>query len=410
MPAERHDGSGRPIRGREDSSWLRAIAPLYRPAVRVETTGGKAEWQSRRSSEMIYRSWWSLQACYEQGLPAAKALRDTWLGEFQQICDGRQGRARKNAALALRTSFLTLPPGEFFMGSRSDRPRQQNELREMLEQMLADAPPNGHAEFVTAMLDSLPFYGSAGQRQKAELFQSLMSVLVAGSADIADSFNTDETPRSNPQVIGGFQLSRQPVSNGWVRLYATGHGLAPAEYHSAYKGFSPSGKHPAIFVSWYDAWAMATWCHWDGLSCRLPYENEWEYAAKFGQADPWQNYWWGEEYEKSRCNGRNDEGTTTVPDPAHASEATQALDREQHQKSLGLMDLLGNVLEWTGDRYRSVYERDDDDLSICQPAVSRVLRGGAFDSDADNCRSAYRSHGHPADTNNNDGVRLARAE
>ncbi|MFN7769051.1 MAG: NACHT domain-containing protein, partial [Planctomycetaceae bacterium] len=83
MPAESRDNSGRPIRGRNNTSWLRAIAPLYRPAKKVKTGWFRSEWRSQRSSEMIYRSWWSLQACYEQGLPAAKALRDTWLGEFQ---------------------------------------------------------------------------------------------------------------------------------------------------------------------------------------------------------------------------------------------------------------------------------------------------------------------------------------
>jgi formylglycine-generating enzyme required for sulfatase activity len=155
---------------------------------------------------------------------------------------------------------------------------------------------------------------------------------------------------------------------------------------------------------------MAKWCHWEGVSCRLPFENEWEYAAKFGQADPWQNYWWGEEFEKSRCNARNDEGKTTVPDPAHASPATQALDRQQHQQSLGLMDLLGNVWEWTTDQYQAAYERNDDDLFICKPAVSRVLRGGAFYINADNCRSAFRIRGLPAITYSIEGVRLARAE
>jgi len=41
--------------------------------------------------------------------------------------------------------------------------------------------------------------------------------------------------------------------------------------------------------------------------------------------------------------------------------------------------------------------------------VARVLRGGAFNNNADNCRSAYRNHRHPANTNNNVGVRLASA-
>ena len=412
MPAERHDASGRPIRGREESSWLRAIAPLYRPAARVETAGGKIEWQSRRSSEMIYRSWWSLNACCDAGLATARTLRDTWLGEFQQICDGGQDPPRQEAALALRDSFLALPPGEFFMGSPAHKQGMPPDQRARWQRWIDQQPRDRPEEKVQAELNQWAWRGRAGQQWQEARRQLLLRALSEQSVDVLAQawYPHDETPRSNPQQIGGFQLSRQPVSNGWLRLFATGHGLPPAEYHQAYRTCSPSTQHPAIYVSWYDAWAMAKWCHWEGVSCRLPFENEWEYAAKFGQADPWQNYWWGEEFEKSRCNARNDEGKTTVPDPAHASPATQALDRQQHQQSLGLMDLLGNVWEWTTDQYQAAYERNDDDLFICKPAVSRVLRGGAFYYLAGFCRSAYRNHWHPANASGSGGVRLARAE
>lgn len=41
--------------------------------------------------------------------------------------------------------------------------------------------------------------------------------------------------------------------------------------------------------------------------------------------------------------------------------------------------------------------------------TDRVYRGGSWDNDARNCRSAYRNRRHPDDRNSNLGLRLAAA-
>jgi formylglycine-generating enzyme required for sulfatase activity len=413
MPAERHDSSGRPIRGREDSSWLRAIAPLYRPAVKVKTDWFRYEWQSRRSSEMIYRSWWSLNAYCDEGIASALALRDNWLGEFQQICEKRQGSSRQKAANHLRHSFLRLPSGKFLMGSPVAKQGMKPHDRAIWQETIDQARTEKRQIVVESVLDRFTWFGKLGRKEKKKFEETIHEAVSIGCVDVlADAWSpANETPEKNPQIVQAFNLSRQPVLNAWYRLYATGHGLFPVENLKAYGHYSESTDHPAIFLTWYDGWAFATWCHWNGVSCRLPFENEWEYAAKYGQEDPWQNYWWGEEFDKSRCNARNDMGTTTIPDAAHASEATRALDLQQHQQCLGVMDLLGNVWEWTADRYRPAYACNENDLKSCFPSVLRVLRGGAFyDVVDDSCRSAYRLPWNPGDTDQHCGVRLARSE
>jgi len=294
------------------------------------------------------------------------------------------------------------------MGSPVEKQGMPADVRAKWQRWLDAAPPDKHETYVVALLDQITFRGAEGKRQRDGLEAILLKVLSGGGVDVLANamYPGDETPVQNPQLVGRFELSRQPVSNDWYRLYAPGHGLPPADYHAAYARFSPSGAHPVVYLTWFDAWAFAQWCHWDGRSCRLPFENEWEYAAKFGQADPWQDYWWGPDYDQAFCNARNDVGQTTVPDAAHASAATKRLD----PLGQGLMDLSGNVWEWCADVYRPQYAREDQDLHICHYAVSRVLRGGAFRNGAGDGRSAFRNRRSPASTDCDIGVRLARAE
>jgi formylglycine-generating enzyme required for sulfatase activity len=408
MPAETEDSARNMVRGRDPTSWLRAIAPLYQPAREVETAPGQTTWQARRSSEMIYRSWWGLQTYCDQNVAAALQLRNGWLGEFEQIRNSANDPARREAAQALRDSFVRLPGGEFLMGSPPEKQGMPAEQREHWQRWLAAAPASGHEAYAKAEVEGWVWRGAVGQREKAVRLRLLQQALAEDSVDVLANawYPGDETPVETTQTLGRFEMSRQPVSNAWYRLYAPGHGLSPADYHAAYARFSPSGAHPAIYLTWFDAWAFAQWCHWEGRSCRLPFENEWEYAAKFDQADPWQDYWWGPDYDGRYCNAENAVGTTTVPDPAHASAATKRLD----PLGLGLMDLSGNVWEWCADVYRPQYQRHDADMNTCQYSVSRVLRGGAFLSGADDCRSACRYLRAPAGTDGIDGVRLARAE
>jgi iron(II)-dependent oxidoreductase len=98
------------------------------------------------------------------------------------------------------------------------------------------------------------------------------------------------------------------------------------------KGRPPRGKenHPVVYVSLDDARAYARWA-----GKRLPSEIEWQYAA---QGTDGRKYPWGMIFDSTKCNvGR---GLTTPVDAFPGGKSP-----------FGVMDLVGNVWQLTGDVY-----------------------------------------------------------
>lgn len=163
------------------------------------------------------------------------------------------------------------------------------------------------------------------------------------------------------------------------------------------------GKRPVINVSWHDAQGYVKWLS-DKTSkrYRLSSEAEWEYAAKAGLQT---RYWWGDDIGKNNANckdcGNQWDGKQTVPVGSFKANA------------FGLYDTAGNVWEWTQDCWHHNYanaptdgsawlEKDEGDCK------GRVVRGGSWDYDPLNLRSAGRGRYGTDDMNNNLGFRVAR--
>lgn len=124
----------------------------------------------------------------------------------------------------------------------------------------------------------------------------------------------------------------------------------------------PEGEaeHPVGGVSWDDAVA---YCEWrDG---RLPTEAEWELAARGqdGLLYPWGN----ESGEQANYADWND---ATLPVGSFPDS----------NSPFGLLDMAGNVWEWTADWYSPTYYADSpaDNPSGPETGEVKVARGGGF--------------------------------
>lgn len=162
--------------------------------------------------------------------------------------------------------------------------------------------------------------------------------------------------------------------------------------------------HPVTQVSWNDANA---YCAAQGK--RLPSEIEYEYAARWGQADGSVHAFGKQLVQQGRYRANVWTGLFPLINTAQDGYLTTSPVGAFGEGPLGLTDMAGNVWEWTSSWYRPYAKRD---LPWAGDSNSeRVQRGGSYLCDPNFCygfRAAARGHATPDSSHMHVGFRCAR--
>jgi acetoin utilization deacetylase AcuC-like enzyme/formylglycine-generating enzyme required for sulfatase activity len=228
-----------------------------------------------------------------------------------------------------------------------------------------------------------------------------MVLIPGGSFEIGTDKGTPDEAPAHRVSVGPFWMDRYEVVQEEFKKYQR-----PDPSH--FKG----ARQPLEQINWTDAAAYCndrsradglepcynekTWeCNFSVNGYRLPTEAEWEYACRAGanmqyafgnSPGPLKDYAWHAD---------------------NASATTHPVGQKK-PNAWGLYDMHGNVAEWCNDRYAKDYYssmgvppmntgrmpvlREIKDPRGPSEGRERVIRGGAWNSSAGSCRSAYRTN------------------
>jgi formylglycine-generating enzyme required for sulfatase activity/uncharacterized caspase-like protein len=201
----------------------------------------------------------------------------------------------------------------------------------------------------------------------------------------AETWTNWEMPQHRVK-LAGFYMGKFAVTQAqWERVA----GLPKIKVDlnpdpSNFKG----AKRPVEKVSWDEA---VEFCdrlsRQTGRTYRLPSEAEWEYACRAGTTTPF-HFGATITTDLVNCNGTNPFGN--APRGEYGRRTTDVGSFSAN--AFGLYDMHGNVWEWCADPWHETYQGAPTDGSVWKGGNSnlRLLRGGSWDYDPVDCRSAAR--------------------
>jgi len=319
-----------------------------------------AEFSDRSLQFVTEEVEWEVTPGVKGDIDSDAIFRATGAGGFETVIGRFQGTAdsaRINVGTSLIDEFdlVEIPGGVFIMGDNSGNTDEQPEHEVALDPYYMGRFEVTNAQFVQFLslglinrelvIESNLIIGKGGR------FADTIYALLQGTPQYPDEFIT-YSPEESFQVRPGFET------------------------------------HPVVRVTWYGA---AAFCDFYGL--QLPTEAEWEAASRAGQ-----------QFEYGTADG------TISHDVANYSGTGGADNFERlapvgffPANPYGLHDMAGNAMEYVFDIYLATYYRPGRLTNPRGPEpivrlgrikafgeTPMVIRGGAWITPSEFCRSAYR--------------------
>lgn len=136
-------------------------------------------------------------------------------------------------------------------------------------------------------------------------------------------------------------------------------------------------------------------------SFKLPTEAQWEYACRAGSATPF-SFGSTLNGDKAVCDGEEPYG---MSNRGPKTRETAPVKTKQ-PNAWEIYDMHGNVAEWCSDWYGRYDVTSVSDPMGPENGKERVHRGGSWDSDPEDCRSAARDEEEPNERDDEIGFRF----
>jgi formylglycine-generating enzyme required for sulfatase activity len=257
------------------------------------------------------------------------------------------------------TELVELPGGSFRMGSTKFYPEEAPIHTAEVAGFAVEGHPVTNAQFAE-------FISATGYVTVAE--QPLDPKLYPGVAA------ADLVPGAMV-----FRPSTGPIDlRDWRQWWDWAPGASWRHPFGPGSGVEDRPDHPVVQISYPDAWAYARWA-----GRRLPTEAEWEYAARAGSTSA---YAWGDD---PMPGGKLMANTWQGRFPYHNDGAAGWRGTSPvgtfPANAFGLVDMIGNVWEWTTTEFSAHHRVGETHESPCcaphapsaDPTMSQTLKGGS---------------------------------
>ena len=224
---------------------------------------------------------------------------------------------------------------------------------------------------------------------KYQVTQEQWQTVMAGNNNNISATPSFFTPANSEPPAGGENQGKRPVENvSWYdalvfcNKLSIKDGLTPV--YRIKNSTNPAVWGPVPTTNYDSAWDNVT-VNWNANGYRLPTEAEWEYVCRARTTTA---------YNTGDAMSDNTGWYFYNSDSDSSGMKTHEVGKKP-ANNWGLYDMHGNVNEWCLDWYDDYTSAPQTNPTGVASGSYRVVRGGAYNNDAQALRSAIRFNGEP---------------